>query len=133
MTNQADQFQGPLDAGFVLDPIHTTIECQVFQHGQIIVDRKLLRHISRARPYIFALLERIETQYRRFSIAWLQQPKQHANRRRLARTVRTEISHHLTSANFKVNMINSNEVTETTCEIFYFDDGFTHWLTPIMR
>src|SRR5688500_6056229 len=80
MTREADQIQSSLDTSFISDPIHAAIECQVFQHGQIIINRELLRHISGTRAHVFTLPERIESQNSRFTVTWLEQAQQHSNR-----------------------------------------------------
>src|SRR5574341_2061624 len=116
MPFEADQFKGPWEAGLVTNPIHAAIERQVFQYGQIIIDREFLRHISRARPHLFALFERVESQHGRFAITGFEQTEQHADRRRFSRTVWTEIPNDLTLMHFEVDVIDRDEIAEASRE-----------------
>ena len=133
MPAQADQFQRPRDAGFVGDPIDAAVKRQIFQHGQVIIDCKFLRHVSRARSHLFALFERVESQHGRVAVAGFEQSEQHADRRRLARSVRTEIADDFARAHFKVDVIHCDEFAEAPREIFNLDDRITHGSTPTAR
>src|SRR5258706_16396815 len=112
MPDEADLLKGMFDAGFVRDPVHAAVESQIFQHGQIIIDRKLLRHVTRARTHFFALFERIKTQHGRFALTRFDQTQQHADGSGLAGTVRAEIADYLARVHFKVNMIDRHEIAE---------------------
>src|SRR5688572_8633358 len=127
MPSKADQVKGSYKASFVTNPIHTAIKCQVFQHGQVIIDRELLGHISRACPHFFALFERVESQHGRLTVVWLEQTQQHTDGRRLARTVWTEISHHLALIHIEIDVIHCNEIAKPAREIFYLDDCVAHF------
>src|SRR5215213_5537143 len=133
MPNEPDQFQGPFDASLVCNSIDTAIKRQIFQHGQIIIDRKLLRHIPRARSYFFALFERVKSQNSRFAVARLKQPQQHADRCGLARTVWAQIADHFTLTYIEIYVIHRDKIAKAARKVFYIDNYFTHDWTPITQ
>ena len=126
MPVEADQVEGVCDASFISDSIDSPIKRHIFLHGQVIVDRKLLRHVSGAGSHFFALPERVESQHGRFAFARLEQTEQHTDRCGLARTVWAKVTDHFALVHFEVYMIDRGEIPETACEILNVNNRQTH-------
>jgi hypothetical protein len=84
----------------------------ILNHCQIVVERKLLRHITDVLAHRFRVPAHVVTCDLRMAGGGFEQPTEHANRRGFARTVRPEKAEDLALADFKIDMIHSDKSAE---------------------
>src|SRR5271154_4143736 len=121
---QPSHLECPIDAPAQLrrrHAVHARIEAQVFEDGQIGVERKLLRHVADVAADQFGCLDDVVTGDRGAAGGGMQQSAQNSNRGRFSRTVGSEKSKDFAGARLKRNAIDGGEIAETLDQVFDFN------------
>src|SRR6266550_7126105 len=100
-------------------------EKQVLIHRQLVIERKLLRHITDHFLDRFSFADDIVPTDSRRSFGGRQNPTKHADDGRFAGTVRPKKTKNRSPANRERNMIDRSECAEAFRQPITFD----HWLT----
>ena len=87
-------------------------ELQVFTDRHVAEQRKLLGHVADLWLQLAGTTRDFRAQYGRRAVCWGQQATEHANRRRLARTVGTEKAVYLAARDLEVQFADGFEVAE---------------------
>ena len=112
------EFRDPLFERVVRQPVHRAEEAQVLDDGEVGVERELLAHVAEPVLPLLGLLRRIESaEAGDLAARRLQQSRQHADRRRLARSVRAEESEDLAARNVEADVVHRDETAEPARQI----------------
>src|SRR5438477_4730845 len=107
-----DHFITPLIQLAPAQTVEAPGEGQIFISGQLIVERKLLRHVADHLLDRFAFANYVVSADPRGAVAWFQNSAEHPNERRFAGTVRAEKTEDGSFADFQGNVIDGCEIAE---------------------
>ena len=125
-------------AGYLLpvsDSVHPAVKLQVFPNGEIIIDGKLLGHVSHAGAYLFGFPGNIIAEYACLPGGWRQQTQKHAECGGLAGTIGAKVPDNLAAMDIKRYGIDSDKFTKAAGEMIYSDNIFrlVHCQSPINK
>jgi hypothetical protein len=110
---QAEPLQRRLDARPALfDAIDARDEVEVFLDRQVLVQAKVLRHVSDAQLDAAGFTADVVAEAGALAVIDFEQPAQHADRRRLAATVRAEKAADLAARHLQIKVINYGAAAE---------------------
>src|SRR5580704_3785957 len=121
---QPSHLERPIDAPAQLrrmHAVHARVEAQVFEDGEIGVERKLLRHVANVAADQFGRLNDVVAGYRGAAGGGMQQSAQNSNRGRFSGAVGSEESKDFAGARLKRNAIDGSEIAETLNQILDFN------------
>jgi hypothetical protein len=93
--------------------LHVGEEFEVLAHGQVLEQRELLRHVADARAQLLGLRGHRQPEHVDLPFARREQAAEHADRGRLAGTVRTEETVDIAARHREVDVVDSDERAET--------------------
>ncbi len=96
-------------------------EIEVLGDRELAVERKFLRHVADVLARRGARPAQVEAGDAQRSGSGGQKPAQHAERRRLARAVRTEQAEDLAATNFEADVIDRREGAELAHQVVHLD------------
>ena len=111
-------------------PIGAGEEVQVLDHGELAIERELLRHVADALPGRGAGVAQIDAGDAQRAAAGRQQTAEHAERGRLAGPVGPEQAEDLAAVDLEADMIDGGERAELPDEIVDLDDRFVSLSGP---
>src|SRR5450755_1686279 len=103
--------------------INPTEEIDILFHRQVVVKRKLLRHVADIPADLFRVLGDVEARYRAPAGSGRQQAAQHPDDGRLSRAVGPQKTEDLALVHLEGNMIHGREIAES----FYQVADFQGW------
>src|SRR5256712_2777060 len=114
---------GPCGLRQAVDP---TVEVEVLGYGEAFVQPELLGHIAHALLDLFGRNRHVDPRHQSGSRGRLEQPAQHADRRRLARAVRSQQPEYLARLDAEGVLAYGDERAEPARQIPGLDGGLTH-------
>ena len=118
-----DQFVAPPQQRRAAQSIEAPIKHQVFVHGQFVVKRKFLRHVTDERFDAVGFARHVVPGNGRAAVVRLQQPAQHADDRGFAGPVGSQKTENGAFADRETDMIDRGKVAELFCQVFTRDHG----------
>ena len=116
-------------AALFRDAVDAAEEVDVLFHGQVVVERKFLRHVADVLLDGFRLRGDVQPADRRAARSGLQQAAQHANGGGFARAVRAQESEDFAAADVEIDMIHGDEIAEALHQVVDFDGIRLHALS----
>ncbi len=107
-----EQCVDPLHRLRARDVLHRSEELEVLAHGEILEQRELLGHVSDAPAQCLGLLGNPQAQHLDLALAGREQAAQHADRGRLAGTVRAEETVDLRLRHVQVDLVHRDQAAE---------------------
>ena len=99
-------------------------EAQVLDHSEIEVERELLAHVAEpVLPALGVLRDVDAAEARDAAGGRRQQPREHADRRRLAGAVRAEEAEDAAARDVEADLVHGGEVAEPAGDVAHRDDG----------
>jgi hypothetical protein len=121
--DHAEAFQTFFHGGFALrDFVKARDEIQILLDAQILVERKLLRHVADVFFDLGALRAKIETEATAFAAIGLEQTAEHPQESRLAAAVRAEKTINLAGMNLHRDVIDHRAVAEFFRDVAHVND-----------
>src|SRR5439155_26283220 len=121
--SKGHQLLAPPGQGGALQTVETAVELQVLIHGQLVVERKLLRHVANETFDFLGLFRHIEARDARRTAAGLEQTAQHADDRRFAEAVWAKKSKDGSLGHGEADLIAGGEVAEEIAQHLAFNHG----------
>ena len=109
--------------GVAKQAIGTAEKGEVFAHGEVAIQRELLRHIADAPACLGTGRAQVDARHPQGARCGGQKPAQHAEGRGLAGTVRAQQTEDFPPAHLERGVVHGHEVSEGTHQIANLDDG----------
>src|SRR5687767_9051237 len=120
------QFLAAFLQRFPVQAIKPPVKQKIFVHGQLIVEREFLRHVSDQSLHLLGVAHDVHSRDPRRPMRRRQNPAQHSNHGALARPVRPEKSEDRTLLHREADVLHRCEMTEALRQLFAFDHHFSH-------
>src|SRR5690348_9092831 len=122
---ESDQFVPAFNERLTAQAIKSAVKHEVLKHGQFVIERKLLRHVTDKTFDLIGLPGYVESGDACASIAGFEQPAKHANNRGFAGPVWPQKTEDRAFGDFETDMINRREMTKTARQPVALDHRFT--------